>query len=73
MYINVENLNELCERHPELEIVRNVTGNHGVESEISLLCELIAKVYQKLDLLTPSKSVLTPDEEGPVVANARRK
>lgn len=54
MYINVENLLELVEKHPELEIVRKITANHGEESEISLLCELIAKVYAKIDLLTPS-------------------
>ena len=53
MYINVENLNELVERHPELQIVRDVTANHGEKSEISQLCELIAKLYAKVDELTP--------------------
>jgi hypothetical protein len=56
MYINVENLGELCECHPELETVRKITANHGEESEISLLCELIAKLYQKVDALTPKTS-----------------
>ena len=55
MYINVENLLELIEAHPELEVVRKITANHGEESEISLLCELIAKAYAKIDALMPSK------------------
>ncbi len=57
MFIHVENLIELCEKHPELEVVRKLTANHGEESEISLLCELIAKLYQKIDSLldTPTK------------------
>jgi hypothetical protein len=53
MYINVENLNELVEKHPELQTVRDITANHGQESEISLLCELVAKIYQKLDTILP--------------------
>lgn len=57
MYINVENLLDLVEKHPELQIVRDITANHGVESEISLLCELIAKLYQKLDTLLPQSTV----------------
>jgi len=58
MFIHVENLLDLCERHPELEIVRKITANHGHETEISLLCELIAKLYQKIDSLieTPVKT-----------------
>lgn len=59
MYINVENLLELCEKHPELEVVRKITANHGEESEISLLCELIAKAYAKIDALTPVSKVAT--------------
>lgn len=55
MYINVDNLLELIEAHPELEIVRKITANHGEESEISLLCELIAKAYAKIDALSPSQ------------------
>lgn len=51
MFIKVENLGELCEKHPELEAVRKITANHGEESEISLLCELIAKLYQRVDSL----------------------
>ena len=54
MYIDVPELLELIERHPELEVVRKITANHGEESEISLLCELIAKAYRKIDALTPS-------------------
>ncbi len=53
MYIQVDNFNELCECHPELETVRKITARHGEESEISLLCELIAKLYAKVDALTP--------------------
>lgn len=65
MYINVENLLELCEKFPELEIVRKVTANHGEESQISLLCELIAKLYQRFDSLTPStaKTVTSKSRE----------
>lgn len=55
MYINVENLLDVIQRHPELEIVRKITANHGVESEISQLCELFAKLYAKVDSLIPSK------------------
>jgi hypothetical protein len=55
MYIHVENLLELCEKHPELEIVRDITANHGEKSEISLLCELIAKLYEKIDSLSSTK------------------
>ena len=53
MFIQVENFSELCEKHPELEIVSKITANHGDESEISLLCEVIAKLYAKIDELTP--------------------
>jgi hypothetical protein len=63
MYINVDNLNELCECHPELETVRKITANHGEETEISLLCELIAKLYAKVDALTPKTP--NPVEEAP--------
>jgi len=72
MYINVENLLELCESHPELEIVRKITANHGEESEISLLCELIAKAYQKIDALTP-KSNVTVDEVPAKLTSAKSK
>jgi len=65
MYINVENLNELCECHPELEIVRKITANHGEESEISLIVELIAKIYQKLDALTPKTEAKVVVDEAP--------
>lgn len=57
MYIDVENLLEVISRHPELETVRSITANHGVESEISQLCELIAKLYAKVDTLIPQKDV----------------
>ena len=60
MYINVENLNELVERHPELQIVRDVTANHGEKSEISQLCELIAKLYDKVDSLGNFAGAKTP-------------
>lgn len=52
MYIKVESLLTLCEKYPELEIVRNITANHGEETEISLLCELLAKAYERIDALT---------------------
>ena len=63
MYINVENLNELCECHPELETVRKITASHGEESEISLIVELIAKLYQKLDALSQKFDTFTPKSE----------
>ena len=66
MYIDVENLLEVIERHPELEVVRAITANHGTESEISLLCELIAKLYAKIDKLI-SPSVTTSSDETPSV------
>lgn len=56
MYINVENLLELAEKHPEIHDIRNITANHGEESEISKLCEIICKLYAKIDALTPSTS-----------------
>ena len=63
MYINVENLLDLIEKHPELEVVRKITANHGEESEISLLCELIAKAYAKIDALsTPVSSARVPSK-----------
>ena len=63
MYINVDNLLEVIERHPELEIVRNITANHGFESEISQLCELIAKLYVKVDgLMNPSANASVSSE-----------
>lgn len=66
MYINVENLHDLIEAHPELEIVRKITANHGEESEISLLCELIAKLYAKVDMLSPktTAAVTTKSTKG---------
>jgi len=61
MYIDVENLHDVISRHPELEVVRSITANHGVESEISLLCELIAKLYAKVDtLISPKVEANTP-------------
>lgn len=65
MYINVENLLELIEKHPELQTVRDITANHGEQSEISLLCELIAKIYQKLDTLmqAPTAKVASKSRE----------
>jgi hypothetical protein len=57
-----ENLNELCECHPELETVRKITANHGEESEISLLCELIAKLYAKVDALSPKPDTKVMEE-----------
>jgi len=56
MYIDVENLSELKDRHPELDDIRDITANHGVKSEISVLCEVICKLYAKLDSLLPVKS-----------------
>jgi len=55
MYIDVENLHDVISRHPELEVVRSITANHGVESEISQLCELFAKLYAKVDTLISPK------------------
>jgi len=67
MYIDVENLLDVIARHPELEVVRNITANHGTESEISLLCELIAKLYAKVDTLIPPKiETTTSGDENPV-------
>ena len=66
MYIDVENLLDVVARHPELEVVRKITANHGEESEISLLCELIAKLYAKFDALT-SPSVTPSSDETPTV------
>ena len=61
MYIDVENLHDVISRHPELEVVRSITANHGVESEISLLCELIAKLYAKVDpLISPKTETSAP-------------
>jgi hypothetical protein len=71
MYINVDNLNELCECHPELEVVRKITANHGEESEISLLCELIAKLYQKVDALMPKTSANAPEEPPTKITSAK--
>jgi hypothetical protein len=51
MYIKVEELVDLCEQYPELHIIRDVTANHGEESEISKLCEVIAHLYKRLDSL----------------------
>ena len=58
MYINgVENLLELAEKHPELHEIRDITANHGEKSEISVLCEIICKLYAKIDALsTPATS-----------------
>jgi hypothetical protein len=71
MYINVENLNELCECHPELEVVRKITANHGEESEISLIVELIAKLYQKVDALTPKTDTKVTEETPARVTSSR--
>ena len=57
MYINVEELVDLCEQYPELQKVREITANHGEKSDISELCELIAHLYRRLDSLQ-SKSTL---------------
>lgn len=73
MYINVENLNELCECHPELETVRKITASHGEESEISLIVELIAKLYQKLDALTPKTEAKVVDEAPAKLTSAKSK
>lgn len=51
MYIKVEELLDLCEQYPELQIVRDITANHGEKSEISEICELIAHLYRRLDSL----------------------
>lgn len=64
MYIKVEELLDLCEQYPELQTVRDITANHGEESEISKLCEVIAHLYHRLDNLqskptTNLKSVKT--------------
>jgi len=66
MYIDVENLHDVISRHPELEVVRSITANHGVESEISLLCELIAKLYAKVDpLILPKTETSAPADVEP--------
>lgn len=71
MYIDVENLHDVISRHPELEVVRSITANHGVESEISLLCELIAKLYAKFDTLIPPKvTAETPGDEIPTTVKS---
>ena len=51
MYINVEELIDLCEQYPELQKVREITANHGEKTDISELCELIAHLYRRLDAL----------------------
>lgn len=56
MYIKVEELTDLCEQYPELQIVRDITANHGEKSEISELCELITHLYRRLDNLQPRTS-----------------
>ena len=60
MYINVENLLELAEKHPEIHDIRDITANHGEVSEISRLCEVICKLYAKLDALSPATTT-TPN------------
>ena len=55
MYIKVEKLVDLCEQYPELQTVRDITANHGEKSDISELCELIAHLYQRFDVLTNLK------------------
>jgi len=63
MYIDVENLHDVISRHPELEVVRSITANHGVESEISQLCELFAKLYAKVDtLISPKTETSAPTD-----------
>ncbi len=60
MYIDVENLHELKDRHPELDEIRNITANHGEKSEISVLCEVICKLYAKIDaIMHPPKEEVT--------------
>jgi hypothetical protein len=56
MYIDVQNLAELKDKHPELDDIRAITANHGEKSEISVLCEVICKLYAKVDSLLPIKS-----------------
>ena len=55
MYIKVEELVDLCEQYPELQVVRDITAHHGEKSDISELCELIAHLYRRLDALTNAK------------------
>ena len=57
MYINVQELIDLCEQYPELEKVREITANHGEKNDISELCELIAHLYRHLNSLQSKPSV----------------
>jgi hypothetical protein len=69
MYIEVENLSELKDRHPELDDIRAITANHGEKSEISVLCEVICKLYAKIDSLLPVKSETV---ETPKISTAKK-
>lgn len=54
MFITDVDVAALVEKHPELQIIRDITANHGEKSEISELCQIIAHLYAKVDALTPT-------------------
>lgn len=52
MKIEVENLQALIEKLPELAIVQSVVDQYGEENDITKLCEVIAKLAERIDRLS---------------------
>ena len=52
MKIEVEDLQALIAKFPELEIVQKITDQYGEENDITKLCEVIAKLAERIDRLS---------------------
>lgn len=63
MHITDVDVTALLEKHPELQIIRDITANHGEKSEISELCQIIAHLYAKIDELSPKIRVAGKNEK----------
>lgn len=52
MKIEVEDLQTLIEKIPEMEIIQKVTDQYGEENDITKLCNVIAKLAERVATLS---------------------
>lgn len=62
MFIDVDNLNDLADRYPELKPVVAVSDKYGEANDVTVLCEAIAKLAARIDKASaPAPSAPTGD------------
>lgn len=63
MKIDVQDLQTLCDGFPELVKLRNVTDKYGEENDITVICDVIGQLYQRLENVAPKTEPQPPVDE----------